>query len=58
MSKTTLMHLNNAFEVEPGNGHLRDPFLKDRAIETFLIVAPSDKKSSSLTVDKVSLQFD
>ena len=56
VSKTTLMHLNNAFEVEPGNGHLRDSFLKDRSIETFLIVAPSDKKSS-LSVDKVSMHF-
>ncbi len=52
MSKATLMHLNNAFEVEPGNGHLRDSYLKDRGIETFLIVAPADKRSS-LTVDKV-----
>ena len=50
------MHLNNTFEVEPGNGHLRDSFLKDRSIETFLIVAPSDKKSS-LSVDKVSIHF-
>lgn len=56
MSKTTLMHLNNAFEVEPGNGHQRDSFLKDRGLDTFLIVAPTDKKSS-LTVDKVSGPF-
>lgn len=40
ITKATLMQLDGKFEVEPGNGHLRDSHLADHRIETFLIIPP------------------
>ncbi|TST35100.1 Adenylate cyclase type 2 [Bagarius yarrelli] len=33
-------HLNKAYEVEEGNGHLRDPYLKELNINTYLVIDP------------------
>ncbi|KAK8383534.1 hypothetical protein O3P69_015768 [Scylla paramamosain] len=41
ITQATLNRLDNRFEVEPGNGHLRDAYLADHKVETFLIV-PKD----------------
>lgn len=40
ITKTTLDHLGDKFEVEPGNGSAREQYLADHKIETFLIVPP------------------
>ncbi|XP_046393451.1 adenylate cyclase type 8-like isoform X2 [Ischnura elegans] len=37
ISKATLDCLNNAYDVEPGNGETRDPYLRDHGVETFLV---------------------
>lgn len=37
ITKSTLEFLSNQFEVEPGAGHMRDAYLADHNIETFLI---------------------
>lgn len=40
ITRQTLDQLGDKFEVEPGNGGSRDPYLADHKIETFLIVPP------------------
>lgn len=40
ITRATLDHLGDRFEVEPGNGGSRDAFLGDHKIETFLIIPP------------------
>nr|CAD7601986.1 unnamed protein product [Timema genevievae] len=37
ISKATLECLNDVYEVEPGLGDTRDPYLKDHDVETYLI---------------------
>uniref|UniRef100_A0A146MB14 adenylate cyclase n=6 Tax=Lygus hesperus TaxID=30085 RepID=A0A146MB14_LYGHE len=37
ISKATLACLNNAYEVEPGYGDTRDPYLKEHEVVTYLI---------------------
>ncbi|XP_053973477.1 adenylate cyclase type 2 isoform X2 [Hylaeus volcanicus] len=44
VTKATLLHLGDHFQVEPGNGGFRESYLARHNIETFLIVPP--KKSS------------
>ncbi|XP_036390850.1 adenylate cyclase type 2-like isoform X1 [Megalops cyprinoides] len=43
ITEATLKHLNKAYEVEEGNGHLRDPYLKEQNIHTFLVIDPRSK---------------
>ncbi|KAM6948583.1 adenylate cyclase type 1-like [Aplochiton taeniatus] len=43
ITKSTLECLNGDYEVEPGNGHERNPFLLKHDIETFFIV-PSHRR--------------
>ena len=38
ITKETLENLDGMYQVEPGNGGERNAYLKDHAIETFLIV--------------------
>ncbi|CAL4069359.1 unnamed protein product, partial [Meganyctiphanes norvegica] len=38
VSKATVECLGGLYEVEPGEGQKRDPYLKDHSMETFLIV--------------------
>uniref|UniRef100_A0A669F1A0 Adenylate cyclase type 7 n=1 Tax=Oreochromis niloticus TaxID=8128 RepID=A0A669F1A0_ORENI len=44
ITEVTLNHLNKAYEVEEGNGHLRDPYLKD--VRTYLVIDPRSKEPS------------
>ena len=41
ITEDTLDRLDNRFEVEPGNGHLRDSYLAQHAIKTYLIIDPT-----------------
>ncbi|XP_075869897.1 adenylate cyclase type 7 isoform X2 [Nelusetta ayraudi] len=47
ITEATLKHLNKAYEVEEGNGHLRDPYLKELNVQTYLVIDPRSKESSS-----------
>lgn len=40
ITEATLKHLNKAYEVEEGNGHTRDPYLKELNIRTYLVIDP------------------
>ncbi|XP_043101381.1 adenylate cyclase type 7 isoform X3 [Puntigrus tetrazona] len=46
ITEATLKHLNKAYEVEEGNGHLRDPYLKELNVKTYLVIDPRSKDSS------------
>ncbi|XP_051974308.1 adenylate cyclase type 2-like isoform X1 [Xyrauchen texanus] len=58
ITEATLKHLNKAYEVEEGNGHLRDPYLKELNIKTYLVIDPRSKDqslmASSVTKPRVS----
>ena len=56
ITKETLGYLNDDYEVEPGFGHERDSYLKERNIETFLIVGQKKKEKVS-TVLYIILLF-
>lgn len=47
ITEATLKHLNKAYEVEEGNGHLRDLYLKELNVQTYLVIDP---RVSSLTI--------
>lgn len=47
ITEATLKHLNKAYEVEEGNGHLRDPYLKELNVLTYLVIDP---RVSSLSI--------
>uniref|UniRef100_A0A8C5E7N0 Adenylate cyclase type 7 n=1 Tax=Gouania willdenowi TaxID=441366 RepID=A0A8C5E7N0_GOUWI len=40
ITEATLKHLNKAYDVEDGNGHLRNPYLKELNIQTYLVIDP------------------
>uniref|UniRef100_A0A8C9TJL5 Adenylate cyclase type 7 n=1 Tax=Scleropages formosus TaxID=113540 RepID=A0A8C9TJL5_SCLFO len=40
ITEATLKHLNKAYEVEEGNGHLRDQYLKEQNVKTYLVIDP------------------
>lgn len=40
ITEATLKHLNKAYEVEEGNGHLRDQYLKELTVQTYLVIDP------------------
>ncbi|XP_030575278.1 adenylate cyclase type 7 isoform X2 [Archocentrus centrarchus] len=46
ITEATLKHLNKAYEVEEGNGHLRDPYLKELNVQTYLVIDPRSKDPS------------
>lgn len=48
VTQSTLEHLHGEYEVEPGNGHVRDDYLKELGIQTFFIVPPQRRKKSLL----------
>uniref|UniRef100_A0A7N6FAP1 Adenylate cyclase type 7 n=1 Tax=Anabas testudineus TaxID=64144 RepID=A0A7N6FAP1_ANATE len=54
ITEATLKHLNKAYEVEEGNGHTRDPYLKELNIRTYLVIDPrvSDPSLNSRSVPK------
>ncbi|XP_008936261.1 PREDICTED: adenylate cyclase type 7 [Merops nubicus] len=47
ITEATLNHLGKAYEVEEGNGHLRDPYLESMNIKTYLVVDPRSKQCAS-----------
>uniref|UniRef100_UPI0037E94EA5 adenylate cyclase type 7 isoform X3 n=1 Tax=Semicossyphus pulcher TaxID=241346 RepID=UPI0037E94EA5 len=46
ITEATLKHLNKAYEVEEGEGHCRDPYLKELNVQTYLVIDPRSKDSS------------
>lgn len=40
ITEDTLNLLDNRFQVEPGNGHLRDSYLAQHNVKTYLIIDP------------------
>ncbi|MEE6499653.1 hypothetical protein FKM82_003531, partial [Ascaphus truei] len=40
ITEATLNHLSGAYSVEEGQGELRDPYLKDMNIKTYLVIDP------------------
>uniref|UniRef100_A0A671X267 Adenylate cyclase type 7 n=1 Tax=Sparus aurata TaxID=8175 RepID=A0A671X267_SPAAU len=46
ITEATRKHLNKAFEVEDGQGHLRDPYLKELNVQTYLVIDPRSKDQS------------
>ncbi|XP_072527165.1 adenylate cyclase type 7 isoform X2 [Salminus brasiliensis] len=54
ITEATLKHLNKAYEVEEGDGHLRDTYLKELNIKTYLVIDPrsKDPSQSSRSVPK------
>uniref|UniRef100_A0A671LX60 Adenylate cyclase type 7 n=1 Tax=Sinocyclocheilus anshuiensis TaxID=1608454 RepID=A0A671LX60_9TELE len=53
ITEATLKHLNKAYEVEEGNGHLRDPYLKELNVKTYLVIDPR-VETLSHTLPRVS----
>ncbi|XP_076855839.1 LOW QUALITY PROTEIN: adenylate cyclase type 7 [Brachyhypopomus gauderio] len=49
ITEATLKHLNKAYEVEEGNGHLRDAYLKELNIKTYLVIDPRSKDPAQNT---------
>ncbi|KAM7015510.1 adenylate cyclase type 7 [Tautogolabrus adspersus] len=46
ITEATLKHLNKAYEVEEGNGHSRDSYLKELNVQTYLVIDPRSKDPS------------
>lgn len=44
ITEATLKHLNGAYSVEDGHGEVRDPYLKEMNIKTYLIIDPRSKE--------------
>uniref|UniRef100_A0A8D0GYW6 Adenylate cyclase type 7 n=1 Tax=Sphenodon punctatus TaxID=8508 RepID=A0A8D0GYW6_SPHPU len=44
ITEATLNNLGKAYEVEEGNGHLRDSYLKAMNIKTYLVIDPRSKQ--------------
>lgn len=40
ITSVTLEHLNGAYKVEDGDGHERDPYLKEHGVITYLVINP------------------
>ncbi|XP_027870181.1 adenylate cyclase type 7 isoform X2 [Xiphophorus couchianus] len=49
ITEATLKHLNKAYEVEEGNGHLRDSYLNELNVKTYLVIDPRSKDPSQST---------
>ncbi|XP_023240199.1 adenylate cyclase type 2-like, partial [Centruroides sculpturatus] len=52
ITKATLEQLDDRFEIEPGEGHLRDQYLSDHQIETYLIVPPKEDEDKEPSLQK------
>lgn len=46
ITEATLKHLSRAYEVEEGNGQLRDTCLKELNVQTYLVIDPRSKDQS------------
>ncbi|XP_063041183.1 adenylate cyclase type 2b [Engraulis encrasicolus] len=47
ISSVTLEHLNGAYKVEKGDGQIRDPYLKEHGVTTYLVINPKQWGKSS-----------
>ncbi|OWF39366.1 Ca(2+)/calmodulin-responsive adenylate cyclase-like [Mizuhopecten yessoensis] len=52
LTRETLNHLDDSYEVEPGNGGDRDPFLREHGVQTFLIKDVHPRRVPSRFLDK------
>ncbi|XP_060064547.1 uncharacterized protein LOC132544906 [Ylistrum balloti] len=52
LTKETLRHLDDQYEVEPGNGGDRDPYLREHGVQTFLIKEVHSRRTSNRFLDK------
>ncbi|XP_076350937.1 adenylate cyclase type 2-like isoform X2 [Tachypleus tridentatus] len=55
ITQTTLHHLDNNFEVEPGYGHSRDQYLEEHQVETYLIIPPKTDNCDGVTTKRRSV---
>ncbi|KAG8442637.1 hypothetical protein GDO86_011428 [Hymenochirus boettgeri] len=46
ITSVTLEHLNSAYKVEDGDGHIRDPYLKEHDVVTYLVINPKAERRS------------
>ncbi|XP_075442285.1 adenylate cyclase type 2 isoform X2 [Ascaphus truei] len=46
ITSVTLEHLNGAYKVEDGEGHVRDPYLKEHNVITYLVINPKAERRS------------
>ncbi|XP_038609688.1 adenylate cyclase type 7 isoform X2 [Tachyglossus aculeatus] len=44
ITEATLSHLDKEYEVEEGNGQLRDAYLKEMNIQTYLVIDPRQRR--------------
>ncbi|KAM8946749.1 adenylate cyclase type 7 isoform 2-T2 [Pelodytes ibericus] len=44
ITEATLKHLNGAYRVEEGHGELRDPYLQEMNIKTYLVIDPRSRE--------------
>uniref|UniRef100_A0A665VFQ1 Adenylate cyclase type 7 n=1 Tax=Echeneis naucrates TaxID=173247 RepID=A0A665VFQ1_ECHNA len=57
ITEATLKHLNKAYEVEEGNGHLRDPYLRELNVLTYLVIDPRVSPAETAHRDAKSDKF-
>lgn len=57
ITEATLKHLNKAYEVEEGNGHLRDPYLKELNVHTYLVIDPRVSYTTYLHVVRMFFSY-
>ena len=57
ISQNTLECLHGEFDVEPGNGGDRCEYLKERGIETYLVIVPKGPISKNGINGVVSVTF-
>ena len=48
ITQATLEHLHGEYEVEPGNGHLRDQYLREQGVQSYFIVPPPRRRKPLL----------
>ncbi|XP_069469825.1 adenylate cyclase type 2 [Ambystoma mexicanum] len=46
ITSVTLEHLDGAYKVEAGDGPIRDPYLKEHGVITFLVINPKGERRS------------
>ncbi|KAM6959307.1 adenylate cyclase type 2b isoform 2-T2 [Aplochiton taeniatus] len=46
ISAETLEHLKGSYKVEPGDGQIRDPYLKEHGVVTYLVINPKTERHS------------
>ncbi|XP_069111853.1 uncharacterized protein [Argopecten irradians] len=52
LTKETLRYLDDEYEVEPGNGGDRDPYLREHGVQTYLIKEVHSRRTANRFLDK------